>query len=316
MAGMRIFGRIEKACLALLAGFVFMAVATVVAPGLQTLVAPVACPAASVDAVVVRYPHVVEPVEMVRNTPLVCVGPDGAVLASHARVLPALIAVGFFTAGAVIIMLSIAASVVRHSSSPNTPPTPTRPRSILDTVRWVALIIAAPFVFMVAYGAYWWLAVDTPYRVTTCRSSSGGTATCYDGESVYRFLTLLFGAMALAVLVPWLIATVKSVGRSRDFVRVWTEGVRAKATLVGAERTGTRVNGRRIFKLTYEVQPEDGSPPFRFVEKGHQSSARTEGITVDVIYDRGDTSATFTIPPELAAQPPPTEPNANPLISS
>lgn len=314
---MRIVGRIEKAVLALVAGFVFMAFATVVSPGLQTLVAPVACPAGSVDAVVVRYPHVVEPVEMVRNTPLVCVGRDGAVLASHARVLPVLIALGFVTAGAAIVLLSIAAAVVRrNSSSPGAPPTPTPPRSVLDTLRWVTLVVAAPFVFMVAYGSYWWLAVDTPYRVTSCQSSSGGSATCYDGESVYRFLTLLFGALALATLVPWVIATVRSVGRSRSFARLWGEGVRAKATLVGAEATGTKVNERRIFKFTYEVQPEDGSPPFRFVEKGARSPAGTQRGTVDVIYDRGDTSVAFTIPPELAAQPPRPESDPSPLISS
>lgn len=302
---MRIFGRIEKAALVLIAAFTFMGFASTAAPGLQTIVAGIACPAGTVSSAVVRYPHVVEPAEMVRNTPLVCVTDDGAVLASHWRVLPALFAVGLVGAAVAAVVLSIAARVIRRSRDDGPPP---RSRGTLEGLRFVALLIATQFIGMTAYGLYWWLAVDTPYRVTGCRSSSGGSATCYDGEPVYRNLSLLFGAFVVVGLTVWLSAVIRSQLRTQRYRRAWAAGTRAPATLVSAESTNTRINNRRLHRFTYEVRPADGAPPFTFEDKGVTSPAGSIGGTVEVVYDPTDPGVAFIVPPGTAPAPRPAEP--------
>jgi hypothetical protein len=296
---MRILGRIEKALLALVAAFVFMGVASTAAPGLQTIVAGVACPAGTTSSAVVRYPHVEEPAEMVRNTPLVCVTDAGAVLASHWRVLPALFGVGLIGASAGVVVVSVAAAVVRRGRDGGTPP---RPRRTFEGVRYLPLLIATPFVFTTAFGLYWWLAVDTPYRVSACESSDGGNATCYDGEPVYRMLSLVFGAIALVSLTVWVVAVVRSLLRTQRFDRAWSAGRRATATLIGAEATNTSVNDRTVHRFLYEVRPPDGSAPFTFEEKGVTSPAGTIGGVVEVVYDPTDPGAAFIVPPGSPAR--------------
>lgn len=301
---MRILGRIEKALLVLVFAFAFMGFATTAAPGLQTIVAGVACPAGTTSSAVVRYPHVDEPPEMVRNTPLVCVTGDGAVLASHWRVLPALSVVGLLGATGIAVVLSSAATIVRRGRDRSD--APPRRRTTFEGIRYLPLVIATPFVFMTAYGLYWWLAVDTPYRVTGCESSDGGNATCYDGEPVYRILTLVFGALALAGLTVWLAGVVRSLLRTQRFQRAWASGTHATATLVSAEATNTRVNERTIHRFVYEVRPPDGGPPFTFEDKGVTSAAGSLGGTVEVVYDPTDPGVAFIVPPGSAgaARPP------------
>ncbi|HEX7166246.1 MAG TPA: hypothetical protein VF230_04620, partial [Acidimicrobiales bacterium] len=77
---------------------------------------------------------------------------------------------------------------------------------------------------------------------------------------------------------------------------------RATATLVDIAPTGTKVMGSRIHRFTYEVEPSDGSPPFRFVERGIDSPAGSEGGTVPVVYDPSDTNAAYTLPAPDPAQ--------------
>ncbi len=291
---MSVLSRLERITLAAVVGFGFMFVATVLSPGLQTLVAPVVCPASAQDgAVVVRYPHVVEPPEMVRNTPLVCLGPDGAVLASHWRVLPALFVLGTAAGGVAILGLSLVASVGRRGSvDPSQPPT-----WATNSVRFLPLVIVAPFVGMTAYGAYWWLAVDTPYRVTSCESSEGGTATCFDGEPVYRLLTGIFGLMALIGLTIWLVMLVRSAQRQHRYRAALADGGRAPAVLEALDPTNTTIKGRRLYRYRYRVEPPDGSPPFDLVEKHTTTPAGSAGGRVEVVYERGRTSNAFVVRP-------------------
>ena len=295
MTGGRILGRFEKVLLALVGGFAFMGFASTAAPGLQAMVAGVACPAGTTASAVVRYPRVVEATEMVRTTPLVCVVDGEAELASHWRVLPALFAVGLVASIAVIIVVSVLVGLARSGRSDTTP---MRPRTAFDGIRFLPLLISMPFVFTTSHGFYWWLAVDTPYRVTGCRSSSGGSATCYDGEPVYRTMSLIFGALAVIGLTVWLVAVVRSRQRTQRFQRAWEAGVRAPATLIGVDSTNTKVNGSTIHRYTYEVRPADGSPPFTFVEKGRWSDpvAGQVGRVVEVIYDPGDRESAFIVP--------------------
>ncbi|HEX7168943.1 MAG TPA: hypothetical protein VF230_18340, partial [Acidimicrobiales bacterium] len=158
---MKLFGRFEKVLLALAGGFMFMLVATTVSPGMQTIVAGVACPSWSEDAAVVRYPHVERPGEMVRNTPLVCVAGERAELASHARVLPALIAVGVALSGGVVVAASVARRLLSRLRSATESPTfggpaagpkPPVPRTATDTIRFLPLMLSIPFVFLTVYG--------------------------------------------------------------------------------------------------------------------------------------------------------------------
>ena len=294
---MRTFGRIEKAALVVIAGFAFMGIASTASPGLQTVVAGVACPAGTDSSAVVRYPPTAEPSEMVRNTPLVCVVDDRAVLASHWRVLPALFGVGLIGATVVVGALSAVATVVRRTGDDLAPP---RPRTTFESLRFLPLLIATPFVGMTAYSLYWWLAVDTPYRVSGCRSSSGGSATCYDGEPVYRMLSLIFGAIALIGLTVWAVAVLRSSARTRRFRRAWATSARAPATLVDIGGTNTRVNNQPLYRFTYEVRPADGSPPFTFEEKGLTSPAGRVGGVVEVVYDPRDPGTAFLVPPGAA----------------
>ena len=304
---MRLFGRIEKVALVLVAAFAFMGFASTAAPGLQPIVSGVACPAGTVSSAVVRYPHVAEPAEMVRNTPLVCLTGDGAVLASHWRVLPALFAVGLAGSTVTVLVLSTAAAIVRRGRTEEAPP---RRRTTFESIRFLPLLIATPFVFMTAYGLYWWLAVDTPYRVTGCESSDGGNATCYDGEPVYRLLTLIFAALALVGLAVWVVGLVRSLQRSQRFERAWAAGHRAPAALVGAAPTNTRINNRMVHRFVYEVRPPDGAPPFTFEEKGVTSPAGPIGGVVEVVYDPTDPGAAFILPPGTdARRPVPTDPS-------
>lgn len=299
---MRFFGRIEKLALVLTAAFAFMGVVSTAVPGLQTIVAGVACPDGTVSSAVVRYPHVVEPAEMVRNTPLVCVTGDGAALAPAWRVLSALFVVGLVGATAVAVVLSIVAALARARREDGPPP---RPRTTLEGLRSIPLLLVATFSFTTAYFAYWWLAVDTPYRVTGCRSSSGGSATCYDGEPVFRMMTPLFGTFVIIGSAVWLAAVVRSRLRSQRYRRAWAAGTRAPATLVGAEATNTRINNRSLHRFTYEVRPADGAPPFTFEEKGVTSPAGSIGGVVEVVYDPTDPGVAFIVPPgaERAARP-------------
>jgi hypothetical protein len=305
---MRIFGRIEKAVLVLFAAFAFMGFASTAAPGLQTLVAGVACPAGTVSAAVVRYPHVVEPAEMVRNTPLVCVTGDGAVLASHWRVLPALFAVGLAGATVAAVVLSLVAAAARRGLADAA--TPPRRRTAFESVRFLPLLVVAPFAFLTAYGFYWWVAVDTPYRVTGCRSSDGGSATCYDGEPVYRLLALLFASFVLIGVTVWIVGVMRSIQREQRYRRAWAAGGRAPATLVDVDATNTHVNNRRLHRFTYEVRPADGSPPFTFEEKGVSSPAGSVGGVVEVVYDPLDPGMAFIVPPGTPAIGRPEEPQA------
>lgn len=285
---------IEKIGVAIVGGAAFMFVATTPAPGLQTMVASIACPSGATDAAVVRYPHVVEPADMVRNTPLVCVVDGEAVLASTWRVLPPLFFIGFAVTLGVLLVLSIVIGATRRPSADGDGPSP--PRSLVDSMRWLPLLVGAPQFILTAFGAYWWLAVDTPYRVTSCRSSSGGSATCYDGEPTYRMLTFIFGAIALACLVAWFVMVVGSRGRRQRFGRAVFDGVRTEATLVDIDATSTKVNDRRVYRYTYEVRPADGSAPFRFTEKGRSTPAGRLGGTTSVLYERGNPTNAFTVP--------------------
>jgi hypothetical protein len=232
---------------------------------------------------------------MVRNTPLVCVVDGQAELASHWRVLPALFVVGLVASTVVIVVVSVLVRLVRRGADDSLP---ARPRTTFEGIRFLPLLISMPFVFMVAYGLYWWLAVDTPYRVTGCSSSSGGSATCYDGEPVYRFLSLIFGALVVIGLTIWVVSVIRSRQRTQRFRRAWAAGVRAPATLIDVESTNTKVNGLTVNRYTYEVRPADGSPPFTFVEKGRWTdpAAGSLGRMVEVMYDPGDRESAFIVP--------------------
>jgi hypothetical protein len=301
---------LEKVGLAFVGGASFLFVATTPAPQLQTLVAPVACGGATASAVV-RYPHVVEPVDMVRNTPLVCVAEGSATLASTWRVLPALFAIGFAATLVALVVGGIVVRATRRDEGPRPP------RALGDSLRWLPLLIAAPQVVLTSVVAYWWLAVDTPHRVTACRSSSGGRATCYDGEPTYRMLTFVFGALALACLVAWAVIAVRSRSRRARFARAWADPVRAEGTLVDVDATSTKVNGGRVYRYTYEVAPDDGTPPFRFTERGRSSPAGSVGGTVHVLYERNDRTNAFTVP-ALPPPPPDGRPGSDPspLVSA
>ncbi len=293
---MRIIGRIDKALLTLVGACVFLFVATVVAPGLQTTVASAVCPTGTVDAVVVRYPHVEEPPAMVRNTPLVCVLDGRAELASHAKVLPALLAVGVAGSAVSVIAIALLVGLVRR------PPTghPEPRRTPMGGLSALPLAIALPFVFLSSYGLYWWLAVDTPYRSESCRSSSGGSATCSDGEPVYRLMSLLFLAFAVAGIVIWAAMVVRAARRRSRFAETWRDGVTANATLVDVESTNTKINGSRLKRFTFEVEPRDGSPSFRFVEKSTRYPGGGVGTRVEVVYQRADPPRTVFLMPEGA----------------
>lgn len=304
----RILSRIEKVGLALVAGFVFMGVASTAAPGLQSLVAGISCPSGTTATAVVRYPRVLEPTEMVRNTPLVCVVDGVAELAPHGRVLPALFLVGLVASSAVIVGVSTVVGLARRGGDTSVP---ARRRTTLERARYLPLLITTPFVFMTVYGLYWWLAVDTPYRVSGCRSSSGAGATCYDGEPVYRMQALGVGALVLIGLGIWAAAVVRSTRRNRRFAEVWSSGVRAPATLISAEPTNTKIGGSRVHRFTYEIRPADGSPPFTFEEKGVSSEAGGAiGSRVEAIYDPTDPGVAFIVPPGTPPPPHAPEPPA------
>ena len=304
---MRVFGRIEKLVLPLVIGSVVLFVVSTLVPSWQTVVAGVACPSWATDAFVVRYPHVVEPAEMVRNTPLVCVAGDRAELASHGRLVPALAVFGVVI-GAIVVLLGVVARKVVSSLGSNEEtapigfespadrgPAPPPPGGGIDAVRWIFLLVSTPFVFLAAFMGYWWLAVDTPYRKTACRSSSGGSATCFDGEPIYRMLTFVFLALALAGLIVWIVGVVNRARHTKRFTRVWREGARTTATLVDANSTATKIGGQRVWKYTYEAAPDSGAP-FRFTERGLGSPAGAVGGTVPIVYDPADTSIAYTVP--------------------
>lgn len=199
----------RRCCWSASGGFAFVLLAAVIQPGLQTIVGAWACPDGGRGSVVVRYPHVDEPPAMIRNTPLVCLGPGDAVLASHGRVLPSL-----FVVGAALTAVDVAiGSALVAAASRRRDPRPQPPRRAIDSIRFLPLLLATPFVGLTVFAAYWWLAVDTPYWVSGCRSSGGGSATCYDGEPVHRLLTFLFGALALAGLVVWFVLLVRTRDR-------------------------------------------------------------------------------------------------------
>jgi hypothetical protein len=291
----RLLGRTEVVLLAVVGALLFTFVASTPAPGLQTVVAGVACPAGTTSSAVVRYPHVPSTSEMVRNTPLVCVTSDRAELASHWRVLPALFVVGLALAVAAVVAGSVVAGVARRARTETVGEVPARRRTTLETVRFVPLLVGLPFVFLALYGGYWWLAVDTPYRVSSCRSSEGGPATCYDGEPVYRVFAVGVGLAAAGCVGLWVLAVVRSVGRDRAFRRAWVDGIRTTATLVADEATNTEINGRRLRRFTYEVRPADGGAPFRFEEKATSSAPVPIGGTVPVVYDRDDPTQAFVV---------------------
>src|SRR5688572_33388880 len=135
MTGTFISRALEKVGLAVVGGAAFMFVATTPAPGLQTVVARFACGGDATDAAVVRYPHVVEPADMVRNTPLVCVSDGEAVLASTWRVLPALFAIGFAVTLVLLVVGGIAVRAARRGEGPEPP------GALGDSMRWLPLLV-------------------------------------------------------------------------------------------------------------------------------------------------------------------------------
>lgn len=288
-------GRVERLLLAVLAAASFMFVASTTAPGLQRIAAPIACPTDTTATYVVRVPHVESPSDAMRNAPLFCVRGTTAVQAAEWKTIGTLFAVGFLLGCAVLLTASglrrIRTRAGREEGIPGNavgrlgqPAVAHRPMTALRIALLLAAAITAP---IAATFAWAWLALDVPYRRYACRSTRGGPATCFDGEPVFRLVAQVCVAATVLLLVLYARSLRRHAAHHGLVARLWREGVEGRATLVAEEATRTKVNGTRIRRFTYELQPAEGQEKATLVVRGAVAPVSAGG-TVRALYDRVD----------------------------
>lgn len=317
--------KLERTGFTLVLASIVMVIATVAAPGLQRVVAPVACPSGTDASYVVRVPHDPSPTVMVRNSPLVCVDGDTATVASPVRTLGSWFLLGLPIGWGVLRVgraaLRLLAAARRED--PLTGPT-SRTEQVLNAMAHPPSMVGRSFLVMFATiasllggPAVWaWLALDDPYRSYSCTTSDGGRGTCADGELVYQWMGgVSIGVVALTVSLYGAIRIRQARRRSRHRQLV-VHGRDGVATLVRAERTNTRINGQGVVKWIYEVDPGDGGPTFEITERAVSSPAQRIGGRLRVRWDPSDRSNLVLLgtPPAEGETPATTPPPPDPPV--
>ncbi|HEU5470187.1 MAG TPA: DUF3592 domain-containing protein [Actinophytocola sp.] len=151
------------------------------------------------------------------------------------------------------------------------------PRSARKVIVWVLVAQVAWMLPAALYLGFLWRTTDEVDRSYPCR----GGATCYSGPTTYLVLMLVFGGLgvAMAVGVGWLAVRWRRRSVERD--RLVAEGLRIPAQLVGVAGTNTRINGRRVYRLTFESRALDR--PVRVVERA--TAPPVIGLRATIAYD-------------------------------
>ncbi|GAA1023173.1 hypothetical protein Aple_052040 [Acrocarpospora pleiomorpha] len=133
------------------------------------------------------------------------------------------------------------------------------------------------------YFAYRWLAFDDPDNSFTCQDSRGRVSTCVEGETTNMIVGIVFLTIGLIMLgvALWLAVRWIKRGRREDHLR--QHGIPARAVVTQAMATGTRVNGRPLYRLTLQVPDVPG------LEFRHRTmNPVPAGTTLTVAYDPAD----------------------------
>jgi hypothetical protein len=126
------------------------------------------------------------------------------------------------------------------------------PRTARRILVWVFLIqVLWSGVTAVIMAVVWRNSVGEPDVSYAC--DDGGT--CYSGPTSYLIMMLVFGGICLVFLTIVVVLAARWRGQKARRARVVATGVRAPGLLARAESTGTRVNGRRVTKYTFEARP-------------------------------------------------------------
>lgn len=156
------------------------------------------------------------------------------------------------------------------------------PRSGRSVALWVfPLILITPVVLGGIFGSKWLLR-DEPDRSYACRGSDGGSATCFEGETVNMLIALgsaVWIAITLAVLVGLLRRWRRADALER---RLQVSGLRAPGLVTEVSPTGTRINGRTVMRVVMQARIGDGSTVRCEVRT---RDAPFEGTPVTLLYD-------------------------------
>jgi uncharacterized protein DUF3592 len=127
-----------------------------------------------------------------------------------------------------------------------------------------------------------WLTTDEPNRSYAC--SDGGT--CYSGPTTYLIMTLVFGGIAVAVLVAMGVMLTRWRRRAGLRAHLLANGVRVPALLVDVVPTNTEINDRRLYKLVFESRST--GRPLRVVERS--LALLPIGTPTTIVHDPADPS--------------------------
>lgn len=161
------------------------------------------------------------------------------------------------------------------------------PRSGRLVALWVfPLVLLAPVILAGVFG-YKWLFQDEANRSFSCRGSRGGTATCFEGETVNMLIALGASAgvvVGVAVFV-WMVLRWRRADALES--RLTATGLRAPGLVTDVHGTGTKINGRVVHKVVMEARIGDGTT-LRCTAKTRWPPP--EGTRVTLLYDPADPS--------------------------
>jgi len=122
------------------------------------------------------------------------------------------------------------------------------PRAARRIIGWVLLLQVAWSLPLAVFMGYKWRTETGPDVSYPC--DDGGT--CYSGPTTFLILTLVFGGIALAVLLVWAALVVRWRRRAAVRTQLMASGLRTPALLVESRATGTSINNRVVQAHTFE----------------------------------------------------------------
>jgi len=154
------------------------------------------------------------------------------------------------------------------------------PRAARRIIGWVLLLQVAWSLPLAVFMGYKWRTETGPDVSYPC----DGGATCYSGPTTFLVLMLVFGGVALLLLLVWVALVVRWRRRAAARSQLIASGLRTPALLVESSATGTTINNRVVQAHTFESRAT--GRVIRAVE--HSAAHLPIGTRATIAYDAVD----------------------------